>query len=36
MPVVGVTYMFVAPDVESLVDNVGIMAGTVVDKVMGR
>jgi hypothetical protein len=33
---VGVTYMFVAPDVESLVDNVAVMGRTVVDKVMGR
>lgn len=36
MPVVGVTWMWVGPDAESLVDNVGIMVGTVVDKVMGR
>ncbi|KAJ9092281.1 hypothetical protein QFC21_006923 [Naganishia friedmannii] len=36
MPVVGVSYIFVGPDVESLIDNVGVMGRTVVDKVMGR
>ncbi|KAJ9113241.1 hypothetical protein QFC22_006080 [Naganishia vaughanmartiniae] len=36
MPVVGVSYFFVGPDVESLIDNVGVMGRTVVDKVMGR
>ncbi|KAJ9102853.1 hypothetical protein QFC19_004581 [Naganishia cerealis] len=36
LKVVGVTWMFVAPDLESLVDNAKIGVATVLDKVMGK